>query len=62
MASRNLNFAYMSIEFFVNLLDVGYNGPYKPNYIFFWIFRILLEVHIGQFGITVGKHENSFKC
>jgi hypothetical protein len=24
MASRSLNFAYMSIEFFVNLLDVGY--------------------------------------
>jgi hypothetical protein len=27
MTSRSLNFSYMSIEFFVNLLDVGYNRP-----------------------------------
>jgi hypothetical protein len=43
VASRSSSFPYKSIELFVNLLDVGYNGPYVP---IFEILLILFEVHI----------------
>jgi hypothetical protein len=55
MTNKSLSFSYNSMEFFINILDLGYNGTYKFKYIF-WIFRIFLEVHIVQFGITLRKH------
>jgi hypothetical protein len=48
VASRTLIFFYKTIEFFFNLVDVDYNRSQVP--------KILLEVHIDQFGITFVKH------
>jgi hypothetical protein len=31
---------------------MDYNGTYEPSYIFFAIFRILLDAHAVQYGIS----------
>jgi hypothetical protein len=48
--SRTYRTLTLSIEFFVNVLYIGLN-------IIFWIFWILLVIHISQFGITFSKYE-----
>jgi hypothetical protein len=56
MTNRSLSFPYNSMEFFINFLALGYNWTYKFKYTFFEFFKIFLEVHIVQFGITLHKH------
>jgi hypothetical protein len=34
MTNRSLSFPYNSMEFFINILDLGYNWTYKFKYIF----------------------------
>jgi hypothetical protein len=35
MTNRSLSFPYISMEFFINFLALGYNGTYKFKYTFF---------------------------
>jgi hypothetical protein len=44
------------IAFLINLQNMAYNETYKFKYDFCEIFLVLLEVHIGQLGITFVKH------
>jgi hypothetical protein len=49
-------FLITQIAFHINLQNMVYNGTQKTKYDFCEFFPVLLEVHIGQLGITFGKH------
>jgi hypothetical protein len=48
VTSRSSSFPYKSIEFFVNLLDVGYNGPQKHKYIFLNYLNLIRSTYKSQ--------------
>jgi hypothetical protein len=58
VTSRVRVFPTSQLNFFVNLLDVGYNGAIQ----FFGIFLISSDVCMGQFRISIDKHVEIHLC